>query len=214
VPVILADASEDATLEIAHRNRPQGMMAFPAGLGISSARQMGAKQANTPWVLFTDADVMFADGYFQRLQSLIIEEEQDVVYGIKLSRGRYRRYYQWMARWQRRLHAIGIPAASGSNLLMRRSALDFVGGFDLALPCNEDSEIAWRAKRSGLRVRFAPELIVYARDHRRLERGVWRKIWHSTARCMLLYLGILPKTWRRSDWGYWREHEVARRSAR
>ena len=203
VPVILADASDDATLEIAFRHRPRGIVALDAGLGVSSARQIGAMHTNTPWVLFTDADVVFAEGYFERLWPLL-GDDHDVVYGPKLSQTRYRRYYRWMARWQQRLHTLGIPAASGSNLIIRRSALDDIGGFDLSLSCNEDSEIVWRAKRAGRQVTFAPELIVYAWDHRRLDRGVWRKTWHSTARCALLYAGLFLKSLRRSDWGYWK----------
>lgn len=201
--IILADASDDATLAIAQRIRPQGLRALHAGLGIASARQMGALHASTPWVLFSDADVVFDDNFFDRLLPLL-KDDQDVVYGVKLSQDAYSRHYRWMARWQQCLHSVGIPAASGSNLVMRQSALESIGGFDLDLSCNEDSEIAWRAKRAGLHVTFASELIVYARDHRRLERGIWRKLWHSVARCALLYLGLLPESLRRSDWGYWR----------
>ncbi len=100
-------------------------------------------------------------------------------------------------------HWAGIPAASGSNLLLRRQVFTAVGGFDQTLTVNEDSEIAWRVKRRGYRVAFAPNLVVYARDQRRLARGHWRKTIHTLLRCTLLYTGLMPARWRSHDWGYW-----------
>ena len=100
---------------------------------------------------------------------------------------------------------LGIPAASGSNLLIRQTAFQQSGGFDIRLSTNEDSEIAWRIQRLGFRVAFAPDLIVYARDHRRLQRGTLRKTLHSIVRCSLLYCNLMPDRWRGGDWGYWSE---------
>jgi GT2 family glycosyltransferase len=126
-----------------------------------------------------------------------------VLYGPKLSDGAFQGYYRWFSRGQRVLQFLGIPAASGSNLLIRREVLSKAGGFDLELTCNEDSEIAWRIKRRGYRVGFGSDLRVYARDHRRLHRGVAKKMFHSLGRCALLYLHLLPPRWRKHDWGYW-----------
>jgi hypothetical protein len=61
----------------------------------------------------------------------------------------------------------------------------------------------WRVKRRGYPVLFAPDLIVYARDHRRLEQGTARKTLHSISRCLLLYFNLMPARWRSHDWGYW-----------
>ena len=68
---------------------------------------------------------------------------------------------------------------------------------------NEDSEIAWRAKRMGCRTAFARELEVYERDHRRLRRGTVRKTAHTVVRCLLLYLNLVPEDKKDRDWGYW-----------
>jgi GT2 family glycosyltransferase len=126
-----------------------------------------------------------------------------VYYGPKLSRDRYRRYYRWIARGQSLCQTVGVPAASGSNLLLPRSVLAEIGGFDLSLTCNEDSEVVWRAARAGYRVRFLADLIVYATDHRRIERGRVRKTLHSAIRCALLYTDLMPRRLRSMDWGYW-----------
>jgi len=200
ISLIAVDSSDDATPHLIEMNRPERTLVIRKHCNVTEARQAGAASAHTPLLLFTDADVMFREDYFENLSSY---REYDALYGPKISRDEFSAYYHRFSRWQRMLHALGIPAASGSNLLIRREVLDAVGGFDLTLNCNEDSEIAWRIKRHGYRVGLAADLVVYARDHRRLYRGRMRKTAHSLTRCALLYLNLMPAQWRSRDWGYW-----------
>lgn len=198
--LIVIDASQDATPRLIQELRSQNTRLIRYPGNVTQARQHGAELANTPWLLFTDADVIFALDYFDRLSSY---GGCDALYGPKLSGDQFKTYYRWFAKGQRVSHALGIPAASGSNLLVRRRAFVDAGGFDLELTCNEDSELFWRLKRLGYRIDFAPDLLVYARDHRRLHWGVLRKTCHSVLRCLLLYFNLLPSRWRQGDWGYW-----------
>lgn len=201
VPLIIVDDSTDETPQLIKRHgRTHNTTLLPRSSTVAEARQIGAEAAKTEWLLFTDADVIFAPDYFHNLDRYTTA---DAIYGPKLSQDDYVAYYHWFSRGMQISHRMGIPAASGSNLLIRRSVLLAVGGFDLQLTCNEDSEIAWRIKRYGRIVQFAPDLIVYARDHRRLQRGVIRKTAHSWLRCGLLFTGLLPQPWRSHDWGYW-----------
>jgi glycosyltransferase involved in cell wall biosynthesis len=203
VMLVVIDASEDSTTDLITSHRPEKTVVMKHPGSVTEARQLGAEVAKTPWLLFTDADVVFAAEYFDRLSRY---DDFDLVYGPKLSTGKFTLYYEWFTAGQRSLHSMGIPAASGSNLLIKRRALSTLGGFDLRLTCNEDSELAWRARWSGLRIAFAKDLVVYARDHRRLERGLMRKTLHSLARCALLYLDFMPERWRTHDWGYWTQY--------
>ncbi len=200
IQLIIVDSSEDDTPDIARRLRPANTYIVQRACNIAQARQIGADVARTHWLLFTDADILFAQDYFERIRDI---SQGDVVYGPKLSVTGFANYYRWFARAQGWCHALGVAAASGSNLLMRRLALKAVGGFDPQLTCNEDSEVVWRIQRHGYRVRFDPGLIVYERDHRRLERGALAKTVHSAARCALLYFNLIPARWRGRDWGYW-----------
>jgi glycosyltransferase involved in cell wall biosynthesis len=200
VVLVVVDSSDDDTADLVETIRPERTLVIRQSCNVTQARQLGARVARTPWLLFTDADVVFTKDYFH---NLLHYENYDVLYGPKLSDGSYTRYYLCFQRGQALFHRIGIPAASGSNLLIRIEVFSQVGGFDLELSCNEDSEIAWRIKRQGYRVGFGRDLRVIATDHRRLQRGVARKTFHSLARCTLLYLNILPRCWRINDWGYW-----------
>ncbi|MFP4209108.1 MAG: glycosyltransferase, partial [Wenzhouxiangella sp.] len=199
MPLIVVDKSEDATPDIVQQARGGNTRILYCNGTLTEARQVGAEAAETEFILFTDADVRFSDGYFERLRGL----QADVIHGPKLSRDRYRYYYAGIAAAQRVSDWLSIPAATGSNLLVGKSALRAVGGFDTRLTCNEDSELVWRIHRAGYRCRFDPGLVVWATDHRRLERGRLLKTGHSLLRCALLYTGLMPERWRGRDWGYW-----------
>lgn len=200
VNLILIDASEDETGEIACRMRPEKTQIYKSSFHIAAARHLGAQLAHTSWFLFTDADINFSEDYFIKLQSL---PALDACYGPKLSKDEFVSYYGWVAIWQSIADGYRIPAVSGSNFIVRRDAYFSCGGFDPELLVNEDSELGWRIARRGFKIKYIPELIVYAHDHRRLYQGSFRKTIHSLLRCSLLYFNLMPRRWRSSDWGYW-----------
>lgn len=206
VPLIVVDSSSDATPDLIAQLRSHNTQVIRQMVNIPQARQLGAEQAQTEWLLFTDVDVQFAADYWDVLAHYLTDgRARGVLYGPKLSAdAAFRTYYRATAVGQAVLDRCGIPAASGSNLLIRRDALLDAGGFDPQLVCNEDSEIAWRVQRRGYATQFAPDLIVHAFDHRRLRRGRLRKTVHSLTRCALLYTNLMPARWRSHDWGYWR----------
>lgn len=201
--VLLVDASDDGTPELALRLRPERTRVVRDRGNIARARQLGADLAETEWVLFTDADVAFAPGYFEHLARHTFRPGTGALYGRKAALGSYPVYHSLFRLGQRCCDLLDIPAGSGSNMLVRREALRAAGGFDLELSCNEDSEVLWRVADAGHEVRFVPELCVLSRDERRLARGSAKKLLHSAARCFLLYTELMPRRWRASDWGYW-----------
>lgn len=205
IQLIAVDASRDQTPELIEALRPRNTLVLREPGTVTEARQRGAELAKTSWLLFSDADIVFSPDYFDRLTRL---EGHVVYYGPKLSRDRFQHYYRGFAGGQALSHAFGIPAASGSNLLIPRCALTATGGFDRRLNCNEDSELVWRVKRAGFRVRFLPDLIVFATDHRRIAGGRTRKTLHSILRCALLYTNLMPRKYRSYDWGYWQNRNL------
>lgn len=200
VPVVVVDASSDETGRLIQQQRPLHTTIIYHPGYVTLARQIGAEATQAEWLLFTDADISFAPDYFDNLSAYL---HLDAVYGPKQSLDEYTAYYRRFSRGQQWLHYLGIPAVSGSNLLVRRAVFQAVGGFDLRLTVNEDSEFGWRLKRQGYCIGFAPDLVVYARDQRRLARGRWHKTAHTLLRCSLLYTGLMPARWRSHDWGYW-----------
>ena len=202
VPLIAVDNSRDGTAGILFNHTLNPTTVIFQGGNIAQARQSGLERAQTEWVLFTDADIAFPPDYFQQIVFLSFDNV-DAVYGPKISKDEYQSAYRWFFRGQSWLDAVGIPAVSGSNLLIRREVCLKVGGFDAELPCTEDSELGWRLRRKGYSIHFLPELQVVATDHRRWKLGQAQKWLHNILRGGLLYLGVLPQKLRASDWGYW-----------
>ena len=137
IALIVVDASADGTPDVVTALRPCRTTVIRCPGNIAEARQLGAEAARTHWLVYTDADIVFAADYFARLSTYY---GYDALYGPKLATDAYVRYYRWMARAQRMVDTLGIPAASGSNLVVSRLALLRVGGFDFRLSCNEDTE--------------------------------------------------------------------------
>jgi glycosyltransferase involved in cell wall biosynthesis len=60
VSLIVVDSSEDGTPELVEILRPDHTLLVRCCCNVTQARQVGANRAKTPWLLFTDADVVFS----------------------------------------------------------------------------------------------------------------------------------------------------------
>ncbi len=204
LPLIVLDDSSDNTPSVLAALRSCNTNLVQMAGGVAAKRQRGAELAESEWILFTDADIQFAPDYFDKVDSHLTG---DLIYGPKLSAGKHELYYRLFSLSQSLGARLGLPAASASNMLVRRQALLEAGGFDLNLPCNEDTDLAMRLAKAGYKLRWTPDLVVFNTDHRRLRRGMTWRYGHIFARVLLLYLslnGAAPRRWLYSDWGYWR----------
>ncbi len=204
VELVIVDASDDATPEMIAALRPDNTQIIRSDVHIAAARQLGAAAATGDWLLFSDADVCFEPGYFDRIARYL---DSAACYGPKRAMAHHQVYSTFFNRGQQVLHAIGIPAASGSNMAIRREILEAAGGFRDDLSVNEDTELCMRLAALGYQITYAPDLAVLSIDDRRLDRGSIRKMAHSLARCALLLASFyvpLPHRLLRHDWGYWR----------
>ena len=202
VKLIVVDSSTDRTRELINIRRPQNTDIIFEESNIPQARQTGADSAASDWLLFSDADMVFAKDYFSNLEKINPSDNVGAIMGAKLSTEKYRWYYLVYSFNMMLFSWINMPIGSGSNMIIRKSALSAIDGFDLNLSVSEDSDILWRINKSGKRVIYKNTLKVYEMDHRRLDKGVFRKYWQSTVRLFLLMLGI-RKRLHKSDWGYW-----------
>lgn len=66
VELVVVDASDDETPAIIERTRPYHTRLIRSPASIAEAREIGAAAARGEWLIFSDADVRFAPGYFER----------------------------------------------------------------------------------------------------------------------------------------------------
>lgn len=214
VELVVADAGEDGTDAMFLQQRPARTRVLRSHGGIPTARNLGAAAATGDWLVFTDADVRFEPGYFDRLAQGVAG---DAFYGPKHTTAPYARYSRAFRGAQRVLHAVGIPAASGSNMGIRRDVFQKLGGYREDLVVNEDTEMMMRVKHRGFRVDWRPDLGVLSLDDRRLDDGLTFKSAHSLSRGLLLWLSFrvpIPQRWLQHDWGYWRARRPGSRITR
>jgi glycosyltransferase involved in cell wall biosynthesis len=214
IELIVVDASDDGTDTLITQLRPFRTRIVRSPIRIAPARQIGAGVARGDWLIFSDADVTFEPGYFDYFAR---HATGDAFYGPKYATTDHPHYSQFFNACQRFCHRLGIPAASGSNMGMRRSVFERLNGFCLDLSVNEDTELMMRARRENVQVDYVRQLAVRSIDDRRLDRGVVFKTLHSLGRNVMLFINLyvpLPKRWLRHDWGYWRIRNAHRSDLR
>jgi glycosyltransferase involved in cell wall biosynthesis len=162
--ILVDDGSADGTAAIAERFAPRVKVLRQAHKGAGAARNAGIEIARGDIILFTDADcepvpgwgtVMLAalhggaDGakgtYRTRQRSLIARFVQ-AEYESKYSRMEGRTYIDFVDTY---------------SAAYRRKALLESSGFNESLPVDEDQELSFRLARTGHRLVYVPEAVVY-----------------------------------------------------
>ncbi len=147
--------------------------------GPAANRNHGARAATGEWLAFVDDDCVPQPGWLAALAEAC--EEADVVEGRTLAPGAADSPFEE--------HVENVCGGSlwSCNLAVRSTVFAQLGGFDedFTEAGGEDMEFAWRVKRGGFRVAFAPRALVHHPPRRIGWRGLWRRTW--MIRWMSLY---------------------------
>lgn len=156
--VVVDDGSVDATGRLAEGAGAEVLRA--AGEGPAKARNLGVRAAETPLVIFTDADCSPRAGF---VASLLEAFDDPKVAGAK---GAYESDQRsWVARfvqceyeerYARMARRESIDFIDTYAAAYRRDVFDAVGGFDerYRLPSTEDQELSFRVAELGHRMVF------------------------------------------------------------
>lgn len=173
--IAVNDQSSDRTAEILQglaRNishlRVIDAPAPPAGwVGKNHAASLGAHQAHSPWLLFTDADAVLFEGAIAKAIALATEKDAALIsfspeqqlqtwYERVLIPFVYLRLAQRFSFDEVNDPACKAAAANGQFLLIQRETYDAVGGHDaIHNSVLEDVALARRVKSAGFRLWFA-----------------------------------------------------------
>ena len=173
--IAVNDQSSDRTAEILHglaKNishlRVIDAPAPPAGwVGKNHAVSLGAHQASSPWLLFTDADAVLLEGAIAKAIALATEKDAALIsfspeqelqtwYERVLIPFVYLRLAQRFSFAEVNDAASKAAAANGQFLLIQRETYDAVGGHAaIHGAVLEDVALARRVKSAGFRIWFA-----------------------------------------------------------
>lgn len=166
--LVVDNGSRDASREVALEAGARLLCAPDVALG--ALRNRGWRAARGEWVAFVDADVEIAPSWAATALEILTDPAAagaGADYRAPSDGTWVQRTYDLLrrrsdsggeARW--------LPAG---NLVLRRRALEAVGGFDERLAACEDVDLCLRLRERGLRLRYDGRLVaVHRRDPRTL----------------------------------------------
>jgi glycosyltransferase involved in cell wall biosynthesis len=206
--VVVSDQSTDRTAEIVRaltaeipRLRLLETQGVPPGwVGKNHAVWLGAQEARSPWLLFTDADAEVLAGAAARALHIAKETGAALVSFSpeQLTGSWYEKslvpFVYWRLAKYYSYDAVNDPrtkaaAANGQFLMIRRDAYEAIGGHaSVAGEVLEDVALATRAKRAGYRIWFGSGTgLVRARMYRS-----FGAMWEGWKKNLYLLIGGRP----------------------
>jgi len=137
--------------------------------GPAAARNAGARLARTDLIAFVDSDVLLEPGWLEELLPLFADPQVAMAAPRVLAapgRGAVARYEADLCPLDLGPHPVSIYPGSplgfvpSAAIVVRRTALSDVGGFDEELRYGEDVDLAWRLVAAGWTVRYHPAAVV------------------------------------------------------
>jgi len=181
--IVVDNGSTDGTEEIANSfsgRLPLTVLKKKDG-NISAVRNWGARAARGRVLAFTDADCVVPSDWLSRAGELFTSPRV----GIIGAHGLIPENSSWVAKnWYRDVATAKrgeVSYVPTLDLLVKRSVLFDVGGFDEALETNEDYEFCQRVRAAGFAVVGIPEMgVVHLGTPQSLTAFYKKQRWHGT----------------------------------
>jgi glycosyltransferase involved in cell wall biosynthesis len=161
--ILVDDGSTDDSLEVAARYPIQ---VFPRkNGGVSAARNFGAAQSRGEYILFLDSDDKYEPQTVEKLLAALLAAPPRVAFAYSQMHFFGNEEYVWPSKPFSRKAMLRGPFVNICSLV-RRSALEAVGGFDPTWePTHEDAEFWMRLFYHGHRGVLVPEPLHLYRLH-------------------------------------------------
>jgi glycosyltransferase involved in cell wall biosynthesis len=185
--IVVNNASTDGTGEIA-RQYPGVRVIDEPKKGTSQARQTGFLASQGELVAFIDSDVILPKGWidkifweFENNEELVALSGPYTYYDLPKSYEYISKVYNFFALL---IHFIGHyifrkgAVIQGANSVLRRRALEKIGGFDVSIVFHgDDTDLARRIQKEG-RVKFTFSLVTFASGRRLKKEGLLKAGWN------------------------------------
>lgn len=190
--VIVSDnGSTDESLVIVEQYRERipnlRVVDSSARRGAAHARNVGARVANADALAFVDADDEVAPEWLAAMGDALFQH--DFVAGRKDNE---KLNEPWVTKSYRGEECEGVvksfylPFAGSSNIGIKRSLHDTIGGFDETIQGVEDVDYCWRIQEAGTKLHYVPDALVHFRLRNTLA-GMYHRAWREGMYEILLY---------------------------
>lgn len=177
--IIVDDGSDDGTRELIRQRFPQCIYLRQENLGVSRARNRGISAARGDWIALLDSDDEWLPSKLEHQLSLLASLPDCRICHtdeIWIRHGRRVNPKKKHAKQGGELFFRCLPlcAISPSSVLLHRSLIEEVGGFDESFPACEDYDL-WLRICVDNAVAFVetPQVIKYGGHPDQLSRTVW-----------------------------------------
>ncbi len=174
--LVVDNTSVDRTAEVARLHGAR--VVFEPEKGLPSARQCGFENSTSEYLAYIDADTLITQKWMDIVERTFAERP-DIV-----SLSGPRRYFgaAWYRIWVLNAMWYVSPLAYyivgymilGGNFVVKRSALEKIGGFDRSIKFyGEDTDLARRLSKVG-KTLFKMNFYAYASARRFEKEGIWK----------------------------------------
>lgn len=167
-------------------------------------RNIGAIEATSEWVCFTDSDCIPAPDWIEQLQRAIVTGEVAVGGGVSVPSdigywGLCDHLLAFQGQLADRDSGRALKSAATLNFCIQRRLFMALGGFDESFSeaAGEDLDFCWRLREAGQTIAFAPKAVVCHNHPRRDLYSAWRHLYrYGEATCQVRVNRGVSMTWR------------------
>ncbi len=167
--LVVDDASTDGSPEVAQAEGAR-VVIQSSNLGRGPARRRGMDETSAPFVVCCDATNVLPPDFVARGLKWMERPEVAAAYGRISQRPGGNAVIRWRGRHLFKTGAPRNPAAESPTFatfatygaMVRRSAVEAVGNYDVSLRHTEDAELGTRLLRGGWKIICDPDLVVYS----------------------------------------------------
>lgn len=227
-PVVVVDnGSTDGSREMVERDFPQVRLVKNRGnLGYASACNLGIRMTKEPYVFILNSDVEFPAGGLEVLLDFMDDHPEVAALGplvLNPDGSRQMSCRRFPTLWESVVHGFlgeiwpdnpltrryqlkdlppdrprEVDWVSGAAMLLRREAVERVGGFDEAyFMYVEDVDLCWRLRQAGYRVYFHPGFRAIHKIGSSSSQRSLRMLWEHH-RSMLIFFRRRYRGWRKA----------------
>jgi glycosyltransferase involved in cell wall biosynthesis len=199
--VIIVDAtSQDKTVEVARsfaKSVPRLKWVVSDKKNLSYQRNLGAKKAQSPFLVFLDADVKVSGTYLKTAFDYISKSNATVVTSMvkgDIETAVYKTLVYIANKVMQLLTLTPKQFACGAYLIVSRDKFFLIGGFREDLLMSEDHDLTIRLRKIGCRVKILPHEMVTFSLRRLKNEGILRVAYKYTyATLYSIFAGPMTK---------------------